>query len=161
MPRPIGRRGLLLLYSSCEFSSRGMGPLRRKGGVSDRHGRPLRATRSYDLGIELFRKRPDDAGAKPGFWLGKDTVRFPNPLIVDGFLDRVFEATDGILNLASGLLRIAFGFELGIAGYFAHDFFGVAFGLLDGALDSILVHIVLSLRGLANVTVTIERLRSF
>jgi PRC-barrel domain len=38
------------------------------------------------------------------------------PLIVDGFLNRVFEAADRILNLASGLLRLAFGFELGVAG---------------------------------------------
>jgi hypothetical protein len=39
------------------------------------------------------------------------------------------------LNLASDLLRLAFGFELDVAGYFARDFLSLAFGLLDGALD--------------------------
>jgi hypothetical protein len=51
--------------------------------MSDRHGRSLRAAQSYNLGIELLRKRVDDAGAKPGFWLGKDAVRFSNPVVND------------------------------------------------------------------------------
>jgi hypothetical protein len=67
--------------------------------------------------------------------------------IFDSFLDRVLEAADCILNLASDLLRLAFGFELGVAGYFARDFLNLAFGLLDGALDSIFVHVFLSLLG--------------
>jgi len=48
-----------------------------------------------------------------------------------------------------------------VAGHFARDFLDLAFGLLDGALDSILVHVVLSLPGSANLMITIERLRSF
>ena len=70
-----------------------------------------------------------------------------SPLIVDGFLNRVLEAADRILNLASDLLRLAFGFELGVAGHFARDFLNLALGLLDGALDSIFVHVFLSLLG--------------
>jgi hypothetical protein len=67
--------------------------------------------------------------------------------ILDGFLDRVLEAADRILNLASDLLRLAFGFELGVAGHFARNFLDLAFSLLDGALDSIFVHVFLSLLG--------------
>ena len=83
-------------------------------------------------------------------------------LVLNGFLERVLKAADCILNLASGLLRLAFGFELDVAGHFAHDFLDLTFGLLDGALNSILVHVVLYLWPVsANVTTTIERLRSF
>ena len=63
------------------------------------------------------------------------TVKAVTALIVDGILERVLEAADRVLNLASGLLRLAFGFELGVAGHFAHDFLDLTFGLLDGALD--------------------------
>src|SRR5665811_865447 len=74
--------------------------------------------------------------------------------------ERVLEAADSVLNLASGLLRLAFGFELGVAGRLARDFLDFAFGLVAGTLDSILVHVFLSLLGSAVVTITIERLRS-
>ena len=57
--------------------------LRRKSSVSDRHSRSLRAAQSFNLGVELLRQRIDDAGAKPGFWLGKDAVRLPNPVVSD------------------------------------------------------------------------------
>ena len=50
---------------------------------------------------------------------------------------------------------------LGFAGHFAHAFLDLTFGLLDGALDSIHIHVVLSLLDLAIVTITVEHLRSF
>jgi hypothetical protein len=68
-----------------------------------------------------------------------------SPLIVDGFLDCVLEAADRILNLTSDLLRLTFGFELGVAGHFARDFLDLALGLLDGALNSIFINVSLLL----------------
>jgi len=43
------------------------------------------------------------------------------------------------------LLRLAFGFELGVTGHFARDLLNLALGLLDGAFDSIFVLVFLSL----------------
>lgn len=43
----------------------------------------MKAAQSYNLGIELLRKRVDDAGAKPGLWLGKDALRFADPVVTD------------------------------------------------------------------------------
>jgi hypothetical protein len=68
-----------------------------------------------------------------------------SPLIADGFLDRVLEAADRILNLARDLLCLAFGFELGVTSHFARDLLSIALGLLHGAFDSIFVHVFLSL----------------
>jgi hypothetical protein len=61
----------------------------------------------------------------------------------NGVLDRILKAADRVLNLAGDLLRLAFRFELGIAGDLARDFLNLAFGLLDGALDSIFVRFTL------------------
>ena len=49
--------------------------------MSDRHGRALGTGQGFNLGIELLRKRLDDAGAEPGFWLSKDAVRPANPIV--------------------------------------------------------------------------------
>lgn len=68
---------------SSELLSRSAGFLRRKGGVSDRHGRSAGATQRFNLGVELFSERVDDAGAKPSFWLGKDAVRRANSVVGD------------------------------------------------------------------------------
>jgi hypothetical protein len=51
--------------------------------VSDRHGRSLRASQSFNLGTELLRERLDDARAEPGFWLRKDAVRPASPIVGD------------------------------------------------------------------------------
>src|SRR5258707_1760021 len=59
------------------------GHLCQKSGMSDRHGRSLRAGQSFNLGTELLRERLDDARAEPGFWLSKDTVRLPNSIVGD------------------------------------------------------------------------------
>ena len=59
------------------------GHLCQKSGVSDRHGRSLRAGQSFNLGTELLRERLDDARAEPGFWLSKDAVRLANPIVSD------------------------------------------------------------------------------
>jgi len=57
--------------------------------VRDRHGRPLRAAQSDDLGIELFRKRVDDAGAKAGLWFGKDAALSPHTVVATESLQSV------------------------------------------------------------------------
>src|ERR1700719_109684 len=63
--------------------SHGAGRLCRKSGVSDRHGRSLRASQSFNLGTELLRERRDDARSEPGFWLSKDAVRLANSIVGD------------------------------------------------------------------------------
>jgi hypothetical protein len=55
-----------------------------KGRVRNRDGRSFWSTQSNDLGVELLGERLNNAGAKPGFGLGKDAVRFSNPVIYDG-----------------------------------------------------------------------------
>ena len=62
--------------------------------------------------------------------------------MLDGFLDRILEAADGVLHLAGDLLHFAFGFELGVAGHLARDFLDFSFGLLDRAFDAIFVHFI-------------------
>src|SRR6266850_3821896 len=73
--------------SSCSIEaprlSHDTGHLCQKSGVSDRHGRSLWASQSFNLGTELLRERVDDARAEPGFWLSKDTVRLPNSIVSD------------------------------------------------------------------------------
>ena len=51
--------------------------------MSDRHGRALRAGQSFNLGIELLRKRLDDARAESEFFLSEDAVRLANPIVSD------------------------------------------------------------------------------
>ena len=55
-----------------------------KGRVSNGDGRSVCSTQGNDLGVELLGERLDNAGAKPGFGLRKDAVRFSNPVIDDG-----------------------------------------------------------------------------
>lgn len=43
----------------------------------------MKAAQSYNLCIELLSKRVDDTGAKPGLWLGKDALRFADPIVSD------------------------------------------------------------------------------
>ena len=56
---------------------------------------------------------------------------------------RVFQASDGVLNLAGDLIRLAFGLEFGVAEHLAGDLFDFALGLLGRALDPVLVHLIL------------------
>src|ERR1035437_1336535 len=83
-------------------------------------------------------------------------------LVLDGFLHRVLEAADGVLHLAGDLLRLAFGFELGVPGGLARDFLHFAFGLLDAALNAIFVHVdVLMLSGAVTAASTLEHRPAF
>ena len=75
--------------------------LRRKSGMSDRHGGSLGAAQSYNLGIELLRKRVDDAGAKPGF-NRSFTRHLRDALCLDG-LER--HSVPSILLIGSGQLE--------------------------------------------------------
>src|SRR3546814_8912441 len=50
------------------------------------------------------------------------------------------DLADGILDLALGLVGLAFGFQLGIAGQLAGAFLQAALDLLGGAFDAIVVH---------------------
>src|SRR6185437_6574693 len=56
---------------------------------------------------------------------------------VNRFTHAVFYATDRVLNLAGCFLRLAFSFELAVAGRFACYFLDLAFGLLGRAFDAI------------------------
>src|SRR4029453_10471399 len=79
--RPTRLRGPLLPNPSSELLSRSSGLLRRKSSVSDRHRRSAWAAQSFNLGVELFGKCVDDAGAKPSFWLSKDDGRISNSIV--------------------------------------------------------------------------------
>ena len=66
------RRWLVFRLSAC------------KGRMSNRDGRSFWSTQSNNLRVELLGECLNNAGAKPGFGLGKDAVRFSNPVIDDG-----------------------------------------------------------------------------
>jgi ABC-type nitrate/sulfonate/bicarbonate transport system permease component len=55
--------------------------------------------------------------------------------------ERVLETADGALHFAFDLLRSAIGLKLGVAGSLACGLFCAANGLLERALDAILVHL--------------------
>ena len=59
--------------------------------------------------------------------------------IVDGFLNRIFQPADRILDLTSGFFRFAFVFEFGVSGYFTGDFFTLPWPA-GAALNAIFVH---------------------
>src|SRR5580765_5475850 len=69
------------------------------------------------------------------------------PSIVDSFLHGVFHSADSISNLAGELLRLAFAFELGVAGGLACNLFHFPLNLFSAALNAIFVHSVLSFFG--------------
>jgi hypothetical protein len=56
---------------------------RHKRGVSDRDGRSLWASQSFNLGTELLHERRDNACTESGFWLRKVAVQPPNPIVRD------------------------------------------------------------------------------
>ena len=62
-------------------------------------------------------------------------------LVVQQLAGLVLYAADRVLDLAFGLVRLAFGFRLGIAGYLADALLDLAFDVLAGAFDTILVHV--------------------
>ena len=66
------RRWLVFRFAAC------------KGRMSNRDDRSFWSTQSNNLGVELLAERLNNAGGKPGFGLGKDAVRFSNPVIDDG-----------------------------------------------------------------------------
>ena len=68
----LRRYRLVFCFSAC------------KGRVSNRNDRSFWSAQSYNLGVELLGKRLNNAGAKPGFGLGKDAVRFSDAVIGHG-----------------------------------------------------------------------------
>ena len=54
--------------------------------MGDRHRRSLWPGQSFDLGVELLRKRLDDPGAEPGFRLSENAVWLAKSIIRDGKL---------------------------------------------------------------------------
>src|SRR5882724_4544860 len=65
---------------------RGPDLLCRKGRMSDRHGRTLEIRQDFDLGVELTRKRFDNAGAETGLSWRKAAARLANPIVGNGQL---------------------------------------------------------------------------
>src|SRR6476646_8354816 len=102
---------------------------RRQAGKTRDHKRA-------PIGLACTTKNPAQA---PG--LSFQAAWSAEPSIVHGFLDRVLHAADGVLHFARGLLRLAFAFELGVAGRLAGHFLDLAFALLERAFDAILVHV--------------------
>ena len=62
---------------------RGSGFFRRESGMSDRYGRTLGASQSFNLGTKLLRERLDDTGAETGFSLSEDAVRPADAIVAD------------------------------------------------------------------------------
>jgi hypothetical protein len=81
------------------------------------------------------RKSPAQA---PGFvlnaWLSS---------IVNGFLNRVLQSSDSILDFPGDFLGLAFTFKLAVAGRLSGDLLQFAFRLRGAALNAIFVHSVL------------------
>ncbi len=65
--------------------------------------------------------------------------------LVAGVAGGVLHATDSVLHPSLGLLGLALGLGLGVAGDLAPGFLHLALGLLAGAFDAILVHVRFSL----------------
>ena len=70
--------------------------------MSNRDGRSFWSTQSNNLGVELLGERPNNASAKPGFGLGKDAVRFSNPVIDDGKFLVLLSGIEGLIFDSSG-----------------------------------------------------------
>src|SRR5258708_20823733 len=68
------------------------------------------------------------------------SARRPLLLLLLLFLQCVLGAADGILHLAGGLVGLALGFQLGIAGHLTSFFLDGALGLLGRTRNTILVH---------------------
>src|SRR5262249_15945533 len=74
----------------------------------------------------------------------RTVVRGPRdiPRVTQGLLaaQTVLHAADRVLDLALGLVGLAFGLGLGIARHLAGIFLDLALRLLGGALDAVFVH---------------------
>jgi hypothetical protein len=53
----------------------------------------------------------------------------------------VLQTANGVLDLAGGLVGLAFGLQLGVAGDFARGFLDAALGLLRGPFNTIFIHV--------------------
>src|SRR6185295_14553714 len=65
-------------------------------------------------------------------------------LFLHGVADGVLHPANGVLHLAGDLIRLAFGFQLGISRHFAGSLLDLALQIGCGALDPILVHLLIS-----------------
>ncbi len=61
-----------------------------------------------------------------------------NGSIVEGFLHGVFHAADRILDLALGLISLAFALQLGVAGRLAGGLLYLTLSLIEAAFDTVL-----------------------
>jgi len=82
-------------------------------------------------------------------------------LIVDRFAYLVFRASDGVLDLAFGVLSLAFGFELGIAGQLPASFLYLPFCLFQATFNAIFIHRGSFLAGLVMSFQTNGQARAF
>jgi len=82
-------------------------------------------------------------------------------LIVDRFAYLVFRASDGVLDLAFGVLSLAFGFELGIAGQLPASFLYLPFCLFHATFNAIFIHRGSFLAGLVMSFQTNGQARAF
>jgi hypothetical protein len=72
------------------------------------------------------------------------SARSAKTLLFQRIPDRVFHASDGILDFAFGLIALAVGFQLGVTDDLAGCFFDGTLGLLGRAGDTIFVHVTVS-----------------
>src|SRR5271165_779538 len=63
-----------------------------------------------------------------------------NQLLLNGVARRVFQAADGILHFAFGLVSFALGLQLGVAHHLANRLLYRTLDLFRRSLDTILVH---------------------
>src|SRR6476620_1515525 len=77
-------------------------------------------------------------GSEPAPTERTDTGK--NAVSIDRIANLVLDAADGVLNLAFGLVELAFVLELFVAGDLADAFLDTALDLLAGAFDAVLVH---------------------
>src|SRR5206468_2692554 len=128
---PRGFVGIAGLYGRDDGAARleRLAWRRAAGALGDAAQRARLAEHAEDAGLaprgihapKMQRARPGGR-ARRRAWIARS--------VVQGFPDFVLHAADGVLNLPSGLLRLAFALKLAIAGHFARDFLGLAFGLL-------------------------------
>lgn len=81
---------------------------------------------------------------KPGDYAGFFAMkRCPASLILNGFLQRILHAANGILYFTGGFLRLAFAPKLGVAGGLAGHLFYRALRLFGAALNTLFVYWVI------------------
>src|SRR5690606_16324698 len=107
---------------------------------------PVSSGRGGEIRLRALHEK-GGAPETPPLMTGQNGTRpVPESASLDGVAQRVLGAADGIAHLALGLVRLALGFQLGIAGHLAGGFLGGALDLLRRALHAFLVDHVVVLR---------------